>query len=35
MQNFTTISTFCIAFYILVAGTRRDFKFGMWVKHSK
>jgi len=31
----TTISTFCVAFHIFVAGNRRDFKFGMWVEHSK
>jgi len=32
----TTVSTFCIAFHILiVAGIRTDFEFGMWVEHSK
>jgi len=30
-----TISTFCVAIHIFVAGNRRDFKFGTWVEHSK
>jgi len=31
----TKIFTFCVAFYIFVAGNRRHFKFGMLVEHSK
>jgi len=31
----TTISTFCVVFYIFVAGNHTDFKLVMWVKHSK
>ena len=29
----TTISTFCVAFHIFVAG--RNFKIGMWIERSK
>jgi len=27
--------TFCVAFYMFVAGNRRHFKFGMPIEHSK
>jgi len=31
----TTISAFCVAFHIFVAGTRTAFKFDTWIEHSK
>jgi len=31
----TTISTFFVAFHILLAGNRRDFEYGTWVESSK
>jgi len=31
----TSISTFCIAFYIFVVGEYKDFKFGVRVDRSK